>query len=97
MIPMIVIRMEMTIATIGRLMKKEAMLAYFSSGLGWSPAGGGVHGLASTGMPPRTFVAPSTMTVSPAFKPDSMTQSLPSRCPTFTGRISALPSVTKAI
>jgi hypothetical protein len=34
MIPMIVIRMDMTIATIGRLMKKEAMGDYLSSGLG---------------------------------------------------------------
>src|SRR5215470_12067892 len=105
MTPMIVITIEITIATIGRLTKNLGTWGYlvpgwpsaFATGcsVGLSAAlfsDGGSHGFATTAEPDLIFCKPSTITFSPDFRPDVMTQSVPMRGPTFTGRISAFPS-----
>src|SRR5215469_2094646 len=94
-----------TIATIGRLTKNLGTDDYsgcdfFSSfTAGWSTelpgalfSEGFVQGFATTGIPFLIFCKPSTTTFSPGFSPDVITQSLPTRGPTFTGRPAALPS-----
>ena len=67
--PMITIRMEITIATMGRLMKNFDIT---------SPPFG------FTGAPGRILNSPSVTTRSPGFSPSSTTQSEPIRSPTLT-------------
>ena len=74
--PSSTVTMEMTIATMGRLMKKRDMAT--------SPPP--ARGFGATTAPSRTFCSPSTITRSPAFSPSSMTQRLSTRGPTVTLR-----------
>src|SRR5476649_1122676 len=97
--PTIVMMIAMTIATMGRLMKNFAMALYLSrggsvavGGDGLAAAGGGgggVHGLATTGAPLRTFCNPSTITVSPGLTPEVTNHMEPIVSPILIGRISA--------
>ena len=95
--PTMTMMMEMTMATMGRLMKNLDMAAYLFSGLRWASGFGpafwdasglprperlpqawhrvGLKGLRATAIPSRTFWIPSATTLSPAFKPSSITQS----------------------
>ena len=68
--PMITIRMEITIATMGRLMKNFDIT--------FAPFG-------FTGRAGADLEQPSVTTRSPGFKPSSMIQSEPMRSPTLTG------------
>ena len=84
---------DITIATIGRLTKKRAMV-YFASPAGWRPrrplvgagAGFGRDGHAVA----ESRCSPSTTTCSPGLSPSSMTQSVSTRGPTFTLRNATL-------
>src|SRR5262245_8236158 len=91
-----VLTIVMTIATIGRVTKRLGTVSYWAPGCAELDAtvfsGGGVHGLAVTGAPALIFCRPSTTTFSPGFNPVVITQSGPTRSPTWTGRISAFPS-----
>ena len=80
--PTMTIRIEMTMATIGRLMKNLDMAQRSSTVVG---AGFGTTGVASL-----TFSSPATTTWSPGCKPSSITQSVPTFSPAFTGRMLAL-------
>ena len=90
--PAIVIRMAMTIATIGRRMKNSAMgllLPVFPAG---AAAGSGVleASFGTTVIPDFTRCSPSTTIRSPGFRPSSMTTMLPSIGPTLTTLIVTL-------
>src|SRR5262245_37253778 len=94
--PAITMMIEITIATMGRLMKNFAMRAQFVLPPGWAGAGVGAVGGAASGertvtvAPSRTFWRPSTTTRSPALTPSSMIHSDPARSPTLTARIATL-------
>src|ERR671914_3108444 len=70
--PMITITIEMTIATIGRLMKNLAMTIYLGSGFAVGLASDiAVNGFGLTVMPALTLCIPSATTLSPGFNPSS--------------------------
>ena len=83
----------MTIATVGRRMKKWAMTAT-PSGVADGASRRGLAGVSGasrlarrvglTVMPCRTFCSPSTITWSVGLRPFSMTQSVPTRTPVLT-------------
>ncbi len=82
---------DSTIATIGRLTKKRAMV-YFASPAAPAVAaapGAGI-GLVRTVMPSRSDWSPSATTCSPGLSPSSMTQSVSTRGPTLTLRNATL-------
>ena len=94
----------MTMATIGRRMKKFAMalaaLGFLVPARGPPGGAGGAAPGSSTFtisgftlIPVRTFWSPSTTIRSPALRPESMTQSVPIRSPGFTMRISTVSSL----
>ena len=89
--PMITMMIEMTIATIGRLIKNLAMTIYldsfFAAGFSWA---GAPNGLGVTIAPGRTFWVPSATTLSPGFSPVSTIHCVPTRSPTLAGRISTV-------
>src|SRR5256885_7158952 len=93
--PMSVIRIAMTIATIGRLTKNSDMIdqgfwgLVEGSGVG-DCAGGGVHSFTVTDDPSRTFCQPWTITLSPGFSPSVTSHNAPIRSPIFRGRMCAL-------
>src|SRR6185437_408844 len=74
-----------------RAIDKEFRHAYLSSADAFS-----TNGFGFTCAPGRTFIAPSAITRSPAFKPLSTTHIDPTRSPTFTFAIETLfaPSTT---
>jgi hypothetical protein len=65
MAPISTMRMEITIATIGRLMKNFDMSGY----LAFSSATSAAYGFGFTFKPWRTFCVPSATTRSPGFSP----------------------------
>ena len=76
-------------ATIGRLMKNFDMVTSHHSGVGLSI----LEGIDATVMPVFTRCNPSTITLSPGFRPDSTTHMSPNCGPSFTVLIAALSSV----
>ena len=79
--PTSTIRIEMTMATMGRLIKNFDM--------GHSPpaaAAESTNGLGFTCIPSFTFIKPCATIFSPALRPSVMTQLGPTRSPTFTVR-----------
>src|ERR1035437_6518951 len=88
--PMSTIKMAMTIATIGRLMKNLYMAQtwrenYLGGFDGVAELVSDPNGLGFTITPSFTFCAPSTTMRSPALRPLSITQFAPTCSPTFTG------------
>ena len=98
--PTITVRMAMTIATMGRRIKKSAITVTPCRvvGLAWRalacrPLGGLSHlrsGFRLHGAPSRTFCRPSVMMRSPAFNPSRMSRFSPIVSPTLTARWLAL-------
>src|SRR4029077_19015842 len=91
--PMSVIRIAMTIATIGRLTKNSDMAQRPDGDVDvaavvWSA--GGVHSFTLTVEPSRAFWTPCTTTLSPGFKPSVTSHNAPMRSPVFTGRMLTL-------
>ena len=91
--PAIVIRIAMTIATIGRRTKKAptALLPGLFGARGSAASAAAVEAsFGTTVIPERTRCRPSTTIRSPGFKPSSMTQRLPSTGPILTTLIVTL-------
>ena len=70
--PMMTMRIEITMATMGRLMKNFAMVGYPFPSVGaasFFSGASGANGFGVTATPGRTFCVPSTTTVSPGCNP----------------------------
>src|SRR5260370_32158474 len=80
MAPMMTVRMAMTIATMGRLMKNLDIGFY----LPFASLDCAENGLGFTCAPGRTFCTPSPTTRSPGFNPSSTIHMEPTCSPTFT-------------
>src|SRR5215468_10588485 len=96
------IRMEMTIATIGRFMKNfdidqrgcgfgvAGIYGVLTGAVGVPPADFSPKGTGFTSVPSRTFWVPSATTLSPALMSPEITQSEPTRSPAVTARMLTL-------
>ena len=74
--PMTTVRMAMTMATIGRRMKKfESIVRYLAVAGVVSGEGGGGAGCGDTGAPSLSFCRLLTMTRAPGWRPELITQS----------------------
>src|SRR6266850_3914252 len=91
--PTTTVIMAMTIATIGRLMKKVEIMDKTLSYCG-DLGEGATNGFGLTTASGLTFCVPSTTTLSPAFNPSSIIHIDPTRLPTLTGRTLTLLSPT---
>ncbi len=80
--PTITIRMEITIATIGRSMKNFDIAQF--------PSPEECAGFGVTRVPSLSFCNPSTTTWSPGLRPSSITHIVPTVSPGFTARILTL-------